>query len=169
MDPWLLFVDLDGTMWDNPDISMLTPPFRRIDSGVIVDSNGVVVRLYTGMARLVEWARESNAITSTLSWNEPSIAIEALKAFGLLGLFDYIAIEPHPYKGDMAIRVLERVRKERGLKIPACRIVYIDDRDIHLDDMVSKLGDIVFLRAWVDFKGVEDAITLILNGLSRCG
>lgn len=36
----LLILDLDMTLWDCPDISLATPPFRRIGEGVAVDAEG---------------------------------------------------------------------------------------------------------------------------------
>ncbi len=166
---WLLLMDLDGTLWDHLDISSLNPPFTRINDNTIVDSNGVAVRLYNDAVRILKWARASGAIVSTLSWNHPSKAIAALEAFGLKDLFDYLVIEPHPYKGEMARKLLEKIRLEKGLELPSCRIIYIDDRDIHIDEVRQKIGNVVFLRAWRDFKSYEEAKTLIEARLGECG
>ncbi|MCE4600101.1 MAG: magnesium-dependent phosphatase-1 [Desulfurococcales archaeon] len=158
---WLLFLDLDGTLWDHKDISSLTPPFKRINDEVIVDSRGVEVNLYGDMVKLLKWAKERGAIVSSLSWNDPRKALEALKAFNLLGLFDYHAIEVHPNKGEYASRVVDTVESRLGVKLRGCQIVYIDDRDIHLDNVKRHLGEIIFLRAWVDFKDYNEARRII--------
>jgi magnesium-dependent phosphatase-1 len=158
---WLLFVDLDGTLWDHKDISALKPPFRRINESTIIDSNRVAVRLKSDMLDLILRAKKRGAIVSTLSWNNPENALDALKAFGILELFDYHAIDVHPRKGEYARRVVEEVKRDLGVELRECQIVYIDDRDIHLDSIRRHLGRIVFLRAWVDFKSAEEAERII--------
>jgi Predicted phosphatase len=45
MAKWLLLMDLDGTAWDNMDVSRCRIPFKKIDSDTIQDSNGTVIRL----------------------------------------------------------------------------------------------------------------------------
>ena len=37
---FLLFMDLDGTMWDHKNVSELSPPFRRVLETRVVDSRG---------------------------------------------------------------------------------------------------------------------------------
>ncbi|MDM7275780.1 MAG: magnesium-dependent phosphatase-1 [Thermoprotei archaeon] len=165
MSCWILFVDLDGTLWDNLDISMLDPPFRGVSEGVIADSRGVKVRLYVDMVRLIEEARRCGAFVSALSWNVREKALEALRAFNVINLFDYLAIEPHPDKGLMALGALEEASR-RGCSEP-CTIVYIDDRDIHLESVRRRIGDsFKFLRAWRDFRGLEDALEILRNILA---
>lgn len=160
MSCWILFVDLDGTLWDNLDISMLEPPFRRVSEDIIVDSGGVKVRLFADMIKLIEEARKCGAFVSALSWNVKENAVEALRAFNIIHLFDYLAIEPHPDKGLMALEALKEASR-RGCSEP-CTIIYVDDRDIHLESMRRRLGDsFKFLRAWRDFKGLEDAMKSI--------
>ena len=41
----IVFVDLDGTLWDHEDISSLIPPFKRLSEFSFADSRGVVVNL----------------------------------------------------------------------------------------------------------------------------
>jgi len=165
---WVLFMDLDGTLWDHLDISRLQPPFTLIGEGVLRDVTGVRVKLYRDAVKLIEWAKESCGITSALSWNLWEPAVSALKASGVIDLFDYLAIEPHPGKGEMAEKVIKRIESTVGYTIPPCRIVYIDDRIIHLEDIRGKLGDVFFLRAWRDFRDFEEARGKIIKHLSSC-
>ena len=157
MARWLLFLDLDGTLWDHLDVSMLNPPFQKVRDNVIRDSNGVEIRLYTDMIKLLKWAKGNGAFTSTLSWNKPSHALNALEAFGVKELFDYHAIEPHPAKEEYAWKIIKTIEKQYNIKLRPCQIVYIDDRRIHLEGMTKKLGRIIFLQAWRDFSSFEEA------------
>jgi magnesium-dependent phosphatase-1 len=165
---WILFLDLDGTLWDHKDISSLRPPFYRVDERRIRDSSGVEVRIYDDSVKLLKWARSRGALTSTLSWNVPEIAMEAIRAFGLEELFDYFVIDPSPHKGEAALRLIKRLKEERGCVPPPCAIVYIDDRDIHIDEVRKRLGDVTFLIIWKDFKSFEEAKRLIEERLERC-
>lgn len=158
---WLLLLDLDGTVWDHLDVSSLRPPFRRVGVGVIVDSTGVRVRLYGYMVRLALWARRRGAIVASLSWNTPYNALEALRAFGIDGLFDYHLIEPHPWKGRVLARFLRALWRERRLGIPPGRIVYFDDRDIHLGDVSEAVGPVRYVRSHVDCRGFEECSRLV--------
>ncbi len=165
---WLFLLDLDGTLWDNEDISLLNPPFKKITEDTIVDSNGIKVRLNKDMVKLSKWARENGGITSTLSWNIPDNAIAALQAFQVIDLFDYITIENTHRKDKMIIELLEKIRAEKRLEFKPCEIVYIDDRDIHITDIYTNIGPINFLHAWVDFSTFEEAVHLITNALEKC-
>ncbi len=165
---WLLLVDLDGTLWDHLNISELEPPFRRINDLQIADRNGVKVTLKKDMVELVKWARENNGVISTLSWNYWDKAIEALRAFGLLDLFDYHAIEYHPDKHLMLERLLNRIKSDTGMSFKLCRIVYIDDRTIHIEKIYERIGKIIFLQAWIDFRNFEEAKYKIIRSLERC-
>ena len=153
----MLLLDLDGTLWDHLDISSLSPPFRRVCEGVIEDSRGVKVRIYGYMVNLALWARSTGAMVVSLSWNEPRIALEALKAFKVDSIFDYHVIEPHPWKG----KALARFLKEKGLSVPPERMVYFDDREIHLDDIYASVGPVRYVKSHVDCKGFEDCRELV--------
>lgn len=160
-EKWLLLLDLDGTMWDHLDVSALRPPFRMVEQGVIVDSNGVRVTLYSYMVKLALWARTRGALVASLSWNVPYNALEALRAFCIDGVFDYHLIEPHPWKGRVLARFLRTLWRERRLRIPPERIVYFDDRDIHLDDIREVVGPVRYVRSHVDCRSFEDCSKLI--------
>ena len=46
-DYWVLFFDLDGTLWDHKDVSSLKPPFVRINTNKIRDSEGTIVKRFS--------------------------------------------------------------------------------------------------------------------------
>lgn len=165
MTRWLLFLDLDGTIWDHLDVSMLNPPFQKVGENVIRDSNGEEIHLHADMIKILKWAKSNGAFTSTLSWNKPSHALSALEAFGIKELFDYHAIEPHPAKEEYAWKIIKTIEKRHKIKLKPCQIVYIDDRKIHLEGIARRLGKIIFLQAWKDFKSFEDAKDRILSSL----
>ena len=165
---WLLLLDLDGTLWDHEDISTLNPPFKRQDKHTVIDRQGNVVRIYRDMVKLTKWAKENGAITSTLSWNIPDNAIAALKAFQITEIFDYITIDYTPRKDIMLKKLLKKIEKEEGLNIQPCKIIYIDDRDIHIEDIYNNIGQVNFIQIWKDFNDFETAKKLIVELLSSC-
>ncbi len=165
--PWVLAVDLDGTLWDHPDVTSLQQPFRPLGAGLFTSSDGVVVTVNMDVVELVERSRAWCAIPVTLSWNDPSHALEALKVLGLHTLFDYHGIAPHPWKGRVLASILKRVERERGVRIPACRIVYIDDRDIHLKDVEANVGSVVYVR-YGRIKGFDQLVKAVFEGLASC-
>lgn len=167
MVKWLLFLDLDGTLWDHLDVSMLKPPFFKVKPDLVRDSEGVLIRLHYDIVKLLEWAKDDGALVSTLSWNKPSHALGVLEAFSLIKLFDYHGIEPHPAKEEYALKVVKTIEKEHGIKLKPCQIVYIDDRRIHVEGMVRKLGPIIFLQAWTDFRSFNEAKNKITKKLCK--
>lgn len=56
--------------------------------------------------------------------------MEALRSFGIDGLFDNHLIEPHEWKGRTLARFLRLLWRDRRLMIARERIVYFDDRGI---------------------------------------
>jgi len=168
LDPsFLLLVDLDGTMWDHKNVSELEPPFKRVSETRVVDSRGVAVNLYQDTLKIVLWARSRGAIVSSLSWNEPEKALGVLEAFGIRGLFHHHMIENHPNKDIMISKLLAELGR-KGTRIPLCRVVYIDDRTIHLEAIYRNIGKLVFLQAWKDFKSYEEAVEKIEERIERC-
>ncbi len=166
---WLFLVDLDGTIWDHKDISSLDPPFKRVSDDKITDRNNVEVTLNKEVIKLVKWAYNHHALISTLSWNNPLKAYEALKAFDLLKHFHYLAIEDTPRKDILIKKLLKKIEEEEGLTFTPDKIVYIDDRDIHIHDIYRNIGGIIFLHYSKDVHTMEHAIRIILDktGLDR--
>jgi len=150
--PKIVFLDLDGTVWSSHDISSQTPPFKRIGSFEIIDSEGLVVRLKPGVIEFLKWAKNVGLKVYSLSWNIPEIACEALEAFGIHELFDGHCIEFHPHKGKMMREAIEKCR----LNVKPCEIVYVDDRRIHLDEIFREVGKIIFIQMNIDVKDFYD-------------
>jgi len=158
---WLFLVDLDGTIWDHLDISMLEPPFKRITQKSIIDNNGVMVTLNMEVFKLVKWALDNKALVSTLSWNNPIKAYKALKTFDILSLFHYLTIEDTPHKDEMIKKLLKRIELDYRLSFKPSEIVYIDDRDIHIKDIHKNVGDILFLHYSKDVHTMDEAVNMI--------
>ncbi len=158
---WLLAIDLDGTVWDHEDVTSLKTPFRRVANDVIEDSLGVKVVLRSGVKEFLSWAKEHGAIISTLSWNEPAIALEALRAFSLEGLFDYHFIEFHPRKHEMLKSLLKRVKADLNVEIEPERVIYVDDRDLHVADIVRFVGRVKFVYFGKDVNDFNELKSLL--------
>lgn len=157
---WILFMDLDGTMWDHLDISSVEPPYRLVAPGVLANREGVVVKLHPEAVEFVKWAKRMGAITSTLSWNHPENALEALRLFGIADLFDHHEIEYSPEKFRGMKRFLALLEC-KGIVVPPERIVYVDDRDIHVEDIYRNVGKILFIHIWRGVKDFEEAKRII--------
>ncbi len=164
---WVLFLDLDGTMWDHEDISTLTPPFKKIEKNIIVDEDGVEVKLFDEMLDLIIWAKNNNGIVSSLSWNIPAIAKRALIAFEIYDLFDHHIIEPHPRKDLMIHKLLWQLKTRENINIQPKNVFYIDDRDLHIGDIYENIGNINFYKAWVDFKNTIELKDYIRKTLTQ--
>ena len=166
---WLLLLDLDGTLWDHLDVSALKPPFKLVQPGVIADSNGAHLRIYRYMIELAVWARRSGGIVASLSWNVPYNALEALRTLRVDSVFDYHLIEPHPWKGRILSKFLSMLYMERRIAIPPGRIIYFDDRDIHLDDIRRAVGPVNYVKSNSDCKNFEECKRLIYKLMSHNG
>jgi len=157
----LIALDLDGTVWDHPDISSLYPPFKRASPLTITDSRGVAVNLRPHLRDFLQWARGAGHLLTTLSWNDFDVAYEALRAFELDGYFHYLAIEPHPRKDKMLYRVLKQIREERGIEIRPSDVVYVDDRDIHIREIWENIGPVRFLQFGKDVRCFTELISAL--------
>ena len=165
--PKVIFLDLDGTIWDTLDVSSYRPPFRPVnDDDVIVDSLGREVRLYEGVREFLSTVRKAGILVYVLSWNVYEIAYDALRTFNLTKYFDGLYIEPHPEKDVMMSKALRHLR-DLGINVKPCEIVYVDDRDIHIDQIRRAIGDVYFIRMWVDVKSFKELTNLILDMLNK--
>jgi magnesium-dependent phosphatase-1 len=133
--PWILAMDLDGTIWDHLNISGVNPPYKRLDSKRIGNADNVTITLFQEAVDFIKWARENGAITTTLSWNRKDYAQEALETFGICNLFDYNSTDHTPDKDQRLLKLINLLN-EQGMEIPAQRVVYIDDRDLHMEEYI---------------------------------
>ena len=156
----LVVLDLDGTLWDCEDISLLTPPFRVVRKGVIIDSEGREVRIRDGVDDFLKWCMAKGLILATLSWNDLRKALDALRALGMLEYFRHHAIEYHPRKHEMLLKLLRKLRDE-GIDVRPEEIVYVDDRDIHVDDVVKHVGPVKFLHFGRDVRNFRELRKLL--------
>lgn len=157
---WLLFMDLDGTIWDNLDVSSLRMPFRKLNQESISDASGTVVTLVHGVRDFLKWARDSGAIISTCTWNDPAHAMSALEAFSLKPYFDYFQITTDSRKDKIMKELLELLHKKK-IHIDHRNIFYLDDRDIHIEEIRHLIPEINFLYMGVHVRNLESARKII--------
>lgn len=158
--PWLVFFDLDGTLWDHLDVSSTRPPFTRVTDSIIADSKGDRLTLNRGALEFIDWVKSSGGIISTCSWNDPAYAMAALKTFSLENIFDYHRISTNPGKHISMIDLLNLL-DGKGIHIEKGRIFYLDDRDIHMDAVSSSVQGLTFLHMWKEVHDFEDAKSII--------
>ena len=109
MRPKVVILDLDRTLWDHPDVSSTTPPFKRLDDSTIADAEGEKIRLNECVREFLSCMKRKGAVLAVASWNLTGPAEAALRAFRLLEFFDVVVIEPHPFKERMIAKILGRV------------------------------------------------------------
>ncbi len=159
--PWLLAMDLDGTVWDNLNISGIMPPYERINDEKIRGED-TIVTLYKEAVNFILWCRENGAIITSLSWNKKLHAKEALEKFGISDLFDYNSTDHTPDKDQRLLQLLNNL-SEKGIFIDVNRIVYIDDRDLHMESIRKNVGDIIFINIWKTTKDYDEAKKIIMH------
>jgi len=160
----VVIYDLDGTLWDHLDISSLSPPFTRVDRYTIMDSSGVEVRLYPDVPYVLSRLNELGLVISAASWNETQKGMMALDAFGLSRFFFEPQIEPHPNKHIMIRRIMGSLSKG-GLDVSPQEVLYIDDRDIHIEDIWRYVGPVNFVRMWRDARSHIDILCMVKSSL----
>ena len=127
----LIVFDLDLTLWDHSDISVTTPPYRRLDEDLMVDASGVPIRLRQGVRSLLRWLQSRNMTLAIVSWNIEWIAMEALKTLSIYNYFTYMIIEYHPRKDKM----FEKLFRASGFT--PSETIYIDD-DVEMIKLVTR-------------------------------
>jgi magnesium-dependent phosphatase-1 len=158
--PWLLAADIDGTLWDCLDISLVAPPYFADGKGRLRSADGTIVRLIPEAISFVSWCRRNGAKVTSLSWNIPERVFPAIEILGISNLFDFHATEYTDEKHERLFDLLAKLRRS-GVVIPPERVVYVDDRDIHIESIRKKVGDVVWIHIWKEVPDYNAAKTVV--------
>jgi magnesium-dependent phosphatase-1 len=158
--PWLLATDIDGTLWDNLDISLVAPPYFADGKGRLRSADGTIVRLIPEAINFVKWCRRNGAKVTSLSWNIPERVFPAIEILGISNLFDFHATEYTDAKHERLFDLLRKLQRN-GTVIPPQRVVYVDDRDIHIESIRKKVGDVVWIHIWKEVPNYHAAETIV--------
>ena len=60
----VLFIDLDGTLWDHKDVSQMKPPFKRMGEGMIIDSIGTTLKINETMLEILRMIKDEGVLLS---------------------------------------------------------------------------------------------------------
>ncbi len=161
---WLLFLDLDGTLWDHMDISSLVLPFHGNAGHSISDARGEAISLKPGALDFLRWVRSNGGILTSCSWNEPEFAMAALDAFGLTKEFDHHRISVSPRK-DLAMLDLMDELSMKKISFSRDLIFYLDDREIHMESVRKSLPKLEFLHMGNKVRNFEEAEKVISGKL----
>lgn len=156
----LVILDADMTLWNHPDISSLTLPFKKLDKNSLIDARGKVLRLFDGIRDLLKGLKERNLIISLVTWNKPEHVDEAIRVLEIDKFFRFIEIKFAPNKHLLVARILARL-SEKGVQLKPHEILYVDDQTRHLNDIYEKVGRIIFLQMWKDVKEPYEILTYI--------
>jgi magnesium-dependent phosphatase-1 len=63
----LVILDADRTLWDHPDISSLTLPFKKVDKNSLIDAKGEAISLFDGIIDLLKGLKERGLIISLVT------------------------------------------------------------------------------------------------------
>jgi magnesium-dependent phosphatase-1 len=148
------------TLWNHPDISSLTLPFKKLDKNSLIDARGKVLRLFDGIRDLLKGLKERNLIISLVTWNKPEHVDEAIRVLEIDKFFRFIEIKFAPNKHLLVARILARL-SEKGVQLKPHEILYVDDQTRHLNDIYEKVGRIIFLQMWKDVKEPYEILTYI--------
>ncbi len=160
----LLVLDLDGTLWDHEDASRLVPPYE-FHGDCVVDAFGERLCLFPGVREFLEWA-SGRFLLTIASWNVEERVRPILEGFGLWDYFLFPKIEGHPNKADMIMRTLEELA---SIGYNMEDVIYVNDRDIHVDDIKMTLPEVDFVHMWVDVKSFEELRELLERWGDRDG
>lgn len=148
------------TLWDHPDVSSLTLPFKKVDRNSLIDAKGEALRLFGGVRDLLRGLKERRLIVSLVTWNKPEHVYEASRLLEIDRFFEFVEVENTPKKQLLIARILARLR-EQGVHLEPREILYVDDDTRHLKDIYDKVGRVVFLQMWEDVKEPCEILTYI--------
>ncbi len=158
----LVILDADMTLWNHPDISSLTLPFKKVDKNSLIDAKGETFKLFDRIRDLLKGLKKRDLITSLVTWNKPEHVNEAIRLLEIDRFFEFVEVENTPKKHLLIARILARL-SERGVQLEPHEILYVDDRTRHLKDIYDKVGRVIFLQMWKDVKEPYEILTYIDN------
>jgi magnesium-dependent phosphatase-1 len=147
-------------LWDCLDISLVDPPYFADGEGRLRSADGTIVKLIPEAIDFVRWCKRNGAKVASLSWNIPERVFPAIETLGISDLFDFHATEYTDEKHERLFDLLSKLQKG-GVVIPPHRVVYVDDRDIHIDSIRKRVGDVVFIHIWSevpDYAAARDIV-----------
>jgi len=147
----LVIFDADKTLWTHSDISRLVLPFRLVSRDVITDANGETFQLFDGVRGLLAGLERKRVLITMASWNKPEPVEEALRLFGVDRFFKIVKAEFHPDKYLMIESIISELARI-GIELNAREILYVDDRTLHLEEVIKKIGPVHFLQMWLDVR-----------------
>jgi len=153
----LIVFDCDRTLWDHPDVSGLRLPFVRAGADSVKDQDGVIVTLFPGVRRMLDELLRQGYILSIASWNDPEAAFQPLTLLELLPLFRHPKADLHIPKATMIAEILSDLATE-GIRLTPAQVVFIDDRDHHIEAVPVELPGIHALQMWVDLKSHDELL-----------
>jgi magnesium-dependent phosphatase-1 len=148
---------LTKTLWTHPDISSLILPFKLVSKDILTDANGETFQLFDGIRELLEGLENRKVIITIASWNKPEPVKEALRLFAIDQFFKIVKAEFHPNKYLMIESIISELAR-MGIELNAHEILYVNDRTLHLEQIIKKIGPIHFIQMWVDVKTPNEII-----------
>lgn len=156
----LVVFDADKTLWSHPNVSDLTLPFKLVNPDVVSDAKGDTFHLFDGIREMLKTLQELGIITTVASWNKSEPVKQALQLFSIGKFFKVVKVEFHPNKHLMIESTLSELAEDEVKPKPE-EILYVDDRDLHIDKVRERVGLIHFIQVWVDAKKPGDILEYV--------
>ena len=156
----LVVFDADKTLWTHPNVSSLILPFELVGKDMITDANGETFQLFNGIYELLESLKNKKIIIAMASWNKPEPVKEALRLFAIDQFFKIVKAEFHPDKYLMIENIISELAR-MGIELNAREILYVDDRTLHLEQIIKKIGPLHFIQMWLDVKAPSEIMEYV--------
>ena len=127
---------------------------------MVSDANGETFHLFNGIRDVLTTLQKRNIMITVASWNEPEPVKKALELFSIDKFFRTVKAEFHPNKHLMIKHTLLELAGD-GVKLKPEEILYVDDRDLHVDKVKEKVGAIHFIQMWIDAKKPEEILEYV--------